>query len=621
MGIYMKKRLFTILVLLCILMPLMGADSVKPKLAVVQFSVNDSQNNKLISDAVAARNLVQSNIVKSGRFDVIARDEIDKILENQEIQSSSISSSESLKKLKLMNISYLVTGNVDAIDNYYQVSISILDVTNGRFVFSDDEFMENSAPEVNQGIKILITRFIESLSSNAEEIIVERPNTQIANTESDSSTSTSDYVELGKKAYMEKDYETAFEYFSGANSITDPEALYMLGLIYENGYTVPKNYTKSIECYVIASINGFLSPNYLNEKIAFFSKIDADYLKAKMQANPNAEIEENFLYLITEAQKNYKTLGKPIPSPMTIRDILISYPTELDFISSIESHYYNYTTIVHRLSGGLRVIVKVDLDYVISTQGYAVVDETALCETAMSQVIECLTNRIDKYGIVGSVIRQQDKDHISIELPFITDSNKINSIILGKSILSFRQIDFDATNTFQEYYSVNIGKIFATNGELLNPDVIPSDSELLGYYKKDANGINELVKYMVVKKYIVLDGKYIKSAAIAIDNITGEPEVHLILDSEGTKIFGDFTASHIGESISIISDDKIKFYAKIREAIPGGNVSISGFNLEEAQNLQEVLQTAWLSIPLSVESLQIIDIPKNSILIDDSFFD
>ena len=100
--------------------------------------------------------------------------------------------------------------------------------------------------------------------------------------------------------------------------------------------------------------------------------------------------------------------------------------------------------------------------------------------------------------------------------------------------------------------------------------------------------------------------KYIKSAAVASDNITGKPEVHLTLDSEGAEIFGDFTAANVGQSLAIVSDDKIKSYASIREAIPGGNGSISGFDLEEAQNLQKVLQTAWLSVPLSVESQQVV---------------
>ena len=130
-----------------------------------------------------------------------------------------------------------------------------------------------------------------------------------------------------------------------------------------------------------------------------------------------------------------------------------------------------------------------------------------------------------------------------LELPGAADSSRINSIIMGKGILNIRHVDTDATNAFKEYYAANPGKTFASNGELLNPDVIPADTEVLGYYTKDDYGLDEFVSYMVVKKAVVLDGKYIKSAVVASDNITGKPEVHLTLDDEGAEIFGTFTTT------------------------------------------------------------------------------
>ena len=58
--------------------------------------------------------------------------------------------------------------------------------------------------------------------------------------------------------------------------------------------------------------------------------------------------------------------------------------------------------------------------------------------------------------------------------------------------------------------------------------------------------------------------------------------------------------------LAIISDNKVKSYATIQGPITGGRVAIDGFGLEEAQNLKKVLQTAWLSVPLTVESQQVI---------------
>jgi hypothetical protein len=54
-------------------------------------------------------------MVATGKYQVIAREEIDKLLANQQIQVSSISSRENVKKLQLQNISYIITGSVDAL--------------------------------------------------------------------------------------------------------------------------------------------------------------------------------------------------------------------------------------------------------------------------------------------------------------------------------------------------------------------------------------------------------------------------------------------------------------------------------------------------------------------------
>lgn len=169
----MKKIFLIFLLTIYAAFALFAEDIKLPRLAVVEFSINDSSNLKLVNDAVAVRNQVQSNIVKTGRYEVIARAEIDELLKNQKIMVSSISSSENIKKLKLLNIDYLITGSVDAMDSYYQVSISILDISNGRFTHSDEEFMNNSAPEVNKGVKNLVMRFVNGMASNGAQLISE----------------------------------------------------------------------------------------------------------------------------------------------------------------------------------------------------------------------------------------------------------------------------------------------------------------------------------------------------------------------------------------------------------------------------------------------------------------
>jgi len=141
-----------------------------PRLAVVPFSVN-TDRQKAREDAVAIRNLVQSNMVSSGKYEVITRDEIDKLLENQRIQVSSISSAENIKKLQLQNISYIVTGTVDALDNDYSVTLSILDVSSGRFSHSTSQFMSNTSADIYNKTAELVRNFQQGMSAEGDKVV------------------------------------------------------------------------------------------------------------------------------------------------------------------------------------------------------------------------------------------------------------------------------------------------------------------------------------------------------------------------------------------------------------------------------------------------------------------
>lgn len=358
------------------------------------------------------------------------------------------------------------------------------------------------------------------------------------------------------------------------------------------------------------------------EKIKDFSSVmatsDINMLKDMQKADKAALLPEDFEYLAKEAKDLYKVRGLPVPSPMTVRDTLLGFSREAEVKSIIEAHYrdeilaakdtYNRAVKLGLdLSGGMSIIARADLDAAFSAQGDSIVsdNEALFREDAMTQVIETLNGRIDQFGLTNPVIRRQGEDRIYIEIPGAAETDTINSIILGKGILNFRLVDSEATGIFNQYYLENPVNTFTAAGELLDPSIIPSDTEVMGYYVKDEYGLDERESYLVLKKEIVLDGEHIKSATVGSSTL-GRPEVHLSLDGEGATIFGDFTAANIGQSLAIVSDDKVKSSATINEAIPGGSVSISGFTLDEAHNLQKVLQTAWLNVPLIVESQQVI---------------
>ena len=347
---------------------------------------------------------------------------------------------------------------------------------------------------------------------------------------------------------------------------------------------------------------------------------DVRAIKDIAKKDPTAKLDSQYAWLEKDAAKKYKALDEKVPSDMTVTDVLKAYGSELEFMNVIQAKYRDeilkaknyYTNSVKLgldLSGGMNVIVRADLDAAVAEQGDELAAENveAFKKEAMENAIENLSSRVDRFGLSSPVIRQQGDDRIYIEIPGAAQADTINTLIMGKGVLNFRLADMAATEKFKAYYAQHPATTFNAAGELMDKSIIPEDCEVFGVYTKDAYGLDERVDWLVVKKEIALDGKHIKSAEVRADEFTNQPQVAFNLDTDGAVIFGEFTGAHVGDYLAIVSDDKVKSNARIQTAITDGRVSLTGrFTVEEANNIKKVLQTAWLNVPLEVESQQVI---------------
>ena len=356
--------------------------------------------------------------------------------------------------------------------------------------------------------------------------------------------------------------------------------------------------------------------NYAESKAAE----DVRTIKDLAKKDSSAVLDGEFEWLNKVAAKQYKAYDEKAPATMTVADVLKIYDTELEFMTVIQNkyrdeilkaknYYNNSVKLGLDLSGGMNVIVRADLDAALAAQGDSVAAEEAadFKKDAMANAIENLTGRIDKFGLTSPVIRQQGDDRIYIEIPGAAQADAINTLIMGKGILNFRLADMVATNDFKTYYAAHPASTFNAAGELMDSSIIPEDCEVFGVYRKDSYGLDERYDWVVVKKEIALDGSHVQSAEVRSDQYTGQPQVCFNLDGEGTTIFGEFTSQHVGDYLAIVSDDKVKSNACIQDAINTGSVQLTGaFSVDEANNIKKVLQTAWLNVPLTVESQQVI---------------
>ena len=96
-----------------------------------------------------------------------------------------------------------------------------------------------------------------------------------------------------------------------------------------------------------------------------------------------------------------------------------------------------------------------------------------------------------------------------------------------------------------------------------------------------------------------LDGKHFRSAVASVSQMTGQPEVQIVFDDEGAKIFQELTKANIGKQIAIFVGGQMVTSPRVESEIAGGIASITGSSsIEEARTLARDLNTGAIPAPI-----------------------
>lgn len=97
-----------------------------------------------------------------------------------------------------------------------------------------------------------------------------------------------------------------------------------------------------------------------------------------------------------------------------------------------------------------------------------------------------------------------------------------------------------------------------------------------------------------------LDGEAIKDARQGFDD-RGRPDVQMVMNAEGSKIWKKLTGANVNRRIAIVLDNSVYSAPVVQSEIAGGNSSISGnFTIEEAQDLANILKVGKLPAPTRI---------------------
>ncbi|MEW6157987.1 MAG: protein translocase subunit SecD [Verrucomicrobiota bacterium] len=207
-------------------------------------------------------------------------------------------------------------------------------------------------------------------------------------------------------------------------------------------------------------------------------------------------------------------------------------------------------------------------------------------DRALSQAIEVLRKRVDRFGVSEPLIQPAGDNKILIQLPGLSEAQKE-----------------DARQTIQRAAYLEFRMVHPRSEEQISNDLIPPGYELLMETRKDSKtGAVQSFPYIVKKKpERGLTGKYVRRAGVVPDPVTGEPRIILEFNNEGAQIFGQVTRENVGERLGIVLDGQLQSAPRINEPIPGGSAEISGsYSFAEAFTLANVLENP-LEAPVRIE--------------------
>ncbi len=191
---------------------------------------------------------------------------------------------------------------------------------------------------------------------------------------------------------------------------------------------------------------------------------------------------------------------------------------------------------------------------------------------AVDQSITIIQRRIDGSGVLNPQIARQGADEIVVQLPGVSDPERIRTLIGTTAHMTFQLVD--------------------TAADPSQP--VPLGDEILPM-QDDPN------QKLVVFSNVSVDGSDLNNATAGTDPQSGQWVINFSLNSLGAREFSDVTTANVGKPFAIILDGKIIMAPNIREPITGGSGQITGnYTAQQATDLALLLRAGALPAPLNI---------------------
>jgi preprotein translocase subunit SecD len=225
-------------------------------------------------------------------------------------------------------------------------------------------------------------------------------------------------------------------------------------------------------------------------------------------------------------------------------------------------------------------------------------DAARIKESAVSQALETIRNRVDQFGVAEPLIQRQEADQILVQLPGIKDPQRALDLI-GRTA----QLEFTLLSEESPAWSKLPPFVPAGQEETIAKEVTPllkPDEELL-YERETVKDTGEVRKRpYIVKKIPAITGDMLTDARVSIGQFN-EAYVSITFNSAGAQLFRKVTTDNVKKRLAIVLDKTIYSAPVIQEPIINGRAQITGnFTTQQANDLAVVLRAGALPAPVTI---------------------
>ena len=168
---------------------------------------------------------------------------------------------------------------------------------------------------------------------------------------------------------------------------------------------------------------------------------------------------------------------------------------------------------------------------------------------AMQGVRDVVERRVNVFGVAEPVVQVSGEDRLIVELAGIQDVNQAINLIGETPFLEFKEEKPNAREIIEAQQK----------GERLGEDPF------------QPTGLN---------------GRHLERAQVVFDPQTYQPQVSLVLNEEGAKLFAEITKRNLGKLVAIYLDGSVISAPVVQAEITDGNAVITGTsNPQEAKLL------------------------------------